>query len=108
MGRQRRRFSADFKTRVALEAIHEHQTVNELASEYGVHPNLIREWKKHLLSELPQVFNSRKGDEQRNLEEERDCLFQQIGQLQYELAMSWPGWKKSGRGPLSNSVWPSR
>lgn len=52
----------------------------------GVHPNLIREWKKHLLSELPQIFNSRKGDEQKTLVEERERLFQQIGQLQYELA----------------------
>jgi putative transposase len=60
-------------------------------------PNLIREWKKLLLSELPQVFNSRNGDEQKTLEEERDRLFQQIGQLQYELA--WL--KKSWRGTLS-------
>jgi transposase len=104
MGRQRRHFSADFKARVALEAIREQHTINELASEYGVHPNLIREWKKHLLSELPQVFNSRKGDEQKTLEEERDRLFQQIGQLQYELA--WL--KKSWGGPLSKNVWPSR
>jgi transposase-like protein len=86
MGRQRRRFSADFKARVALEAIREQHTINELASEYGVHPNLIREWKNHLLSELPQVFNSHKGEEQKTLEEEQDRLFQQIGQLQYELA----------------------
>src|SRR5260221_341829 len=86
MGQQRRRFSADVKAKVALDAIREQRTINELASEYGVHPNLIREWKKHLLSELPQVFSSRKGDEQRILEEERDRLFQQIGQLQYELA----------------------
>jgi hypothetical protein len=42
MGRQRRRFSADFNARVALEAIRERHTINELASEYGVHPNLIR------------------------------------------------------------------
>jgi putative transposase len=97
MGRQRRHFSADFKARVALEAIREQRTNNELASEYGVHPNLIREWKKHLLSELPQVFISHKGDEQKTLEEERDRLFQQIGQLQYELA--WL--KKSWRGALS-------
>jgi hypothetical protein len=53
--------------------------MNELASEYGVQPDLIREWKKHLLSELPQVFNSRKGEERKTLEEERDRLFQQIG-----------------------------
>ena len=76
MGGQRRRFSADFKAKVALAAIREQHTINELASDYGVHHNLIREWKKHLLNELPQVFNSRKGDEQRNLEEERDRLFQ--------------------------------
>jgi transposase-like protein len=56
MGRQRRRFSADFKARVALEAIREQHTINELASEYGVYPNLIREWKKHLLSELPPAM----------------------------------------------------
>jgi transposase-like protein len=85
MGQQRRRFSADFKAKVALDAIREHHTINELASGYGVHPNLIREWKKHLLGELPQVFSSQKGDDQKALEEERDRLFQQIGQLQYEL-----------------------
>ena len=49
MGQQRRRFSADFKAKVTLEAIREQRTINELASEYGVHPNLIREWKKHLV-----------------------------------------------------------
>src|SRR5260370_3911957 len=86
MGQQRRRFSADVKAKVALDAIREQRTINELASEYGVHPNLIREWKKHLLSELPQAFSSHKAEDQRTLEEERDRLFQQIGQLQYALA----------------------
>jgi transposase-like protein len=65
MARQRRSFSADFKARVALEALREQKTINELASEVGVHPNLIREWKKHLLDELPQVFEppqSRRGE----------------------------------------------
>jgi transposase-like protein len=106
MGRQRRRFSADFKTRVALEAIHEHQTVNELASEYGVHPNLIREWKKHLLSELPQRRSliaakaTNSGTSKKNGIASSSRLASSN--------MSWPGWKKSGRGPLSNSVWPSR
>ena len=54
MARQRRTFSADFKARVALEAIREQKTINELASEFGVHPNLIREWKKRVLDEQPQ------------------------------------------------------
>lgn len=42
MGRQRRHVSADFKAKVALEAIREQHPINELASEYGVHPTRIR------------------------------------------------------------------
>ncbi len=86
MARQRRTFSADFKARVALEALREQKTINELASEFGVHPNLIREWKKRLLDELPQVFSSRKDADEKTREQERERMFQQIGQLQYELA----------------------
>ena len=86
MARQRRTFSADFKARVALEAIREQKTINELASEFGVHPNLIREWKKHALDELPQVFSSRKAADEKTQEQERERMFQQIGQLQSELA----------------------
>jgi len=85
MTRQRRSFSADFKARVALEALRERKTINELASEFGVHPNLIREWKKQALSELPQVFSSRKATDEKSQVEERERMFQQIGQLQYEL-----------------------
>jgi transposase-like protein len=86
MARQQRNFSADFKTRVALEALREQKTINELASEFGVHPNLIREWKKHLLDELPQVFSSHKAAEEKTEVQERERMFHQIGQLQYELA----------------------
>jgi hypothetical protein len=67
--------------------------------EFGVHPNLIREWKKHLLDELPQVFSSHKAADEKTQEEERERMFQQIGQLQYEFA--WL--KKSWGGPLNRS-----
>ena len=43
---QRRRYSAEFKARVALEALKGHKTVNELASTYGVNPTQIAQWKK--------------------------------------------------------------
>jgi transposase-like protein len=86
MARQRRTCSADFKARVALEALRAQKTINELASEFGVHPKLIRAGKKHLLDELPQVFSSHKAAEEKTLVEERERMVQQIGQLQYELA----------------------
>ena len=98
MARQRRTLSADFKARVALEAIREQKTINELASEFGVHPNPIREWKNHVLNELPQVFSSHKATEEKTQEAERERMFQHIGQLQYELA-----WLKKPSGQLSRT-----
>ncbi len=86
MSRQRRHFSADFKAKVALEAIRELKTLNEIASEYGVHPNLVREWKKQVLSEMPGIFTSTKESDIQERAAEKERLFQQIGQLQYELA----------------------
>jgi len=43
---QRKRYSAELKTRVALEAIKGHKTANEIAAEYAVHPSQIAQWKK--------------------------------------------------------------
>ena len=86
MSRTRRQFSAEFKAKVALEAIREQRTLNEIASEYGVHPNLVREWKKQVLSEMPAIFTSTKESDAQERETEKERLFQQIGQLQYELA----------------------
>ena len=87
MARQRRSFSAEFKARVALEAIREQKTINELASEFGVHPNLVREWKKHLLDELPQVFSNRKAADEKTQEEERSGCFNKSGNSN----MNWRG-----------------
>src|SRR6266852_6117332 len=51
MSTQRQQYSAEFKARVALEALKGLKTVNELASTYGVHPTQIAHWKHHLLVE---------------------------------------------------------
>jgi transposase len=85
MSRPRRHFSAEFKAKVALEAIREQQTLNELASAYGIHPNLIRDWKKQATSELSHVFSRPSSATEQAHQGERERLFQQIGQLQYEL-----------------------
>ena len=82
---KRRRFSAEFKARVAREALKEHKTLAELATEYDVHPNQIAQWKKQLLDGLPGLF-SRHGEQDREREERlKDRLYRQIGQLQVEL-----------------------
>jgi transposase len=55
----RRRFSADFKARIALEAIRRSATVAELATRHGLHPNLVSQWRRLAISRLPLVFDDR-------------------------------------------------
>lgn len=85
MARKRRRFSADFKAKVALEAIKGQKTVAELAGEYEVHANQITQWKKQLLGSLPEVFGRRRELEAADQAELVDRLYQQIGRLKVEL-----------------------
>jgi len=93
MGRQRRRFSAEFKAKVALAALRNEKTTAELASEFDVHPNQISQWKKQLLDSLPEVFGRRREQDVQQQQELVERLYQQIGQLKVEL--DWLK-KKSG------------
>ncbi len=80
----RRRFSATFKSKVALEAIKGQKTISEIASEYEVHPNQVSQWKRQLREGLEDVFTDprRSG---RSEEKEKDRLYQEIGRLKVEL-----------------------
>ena len=93
MAGKRRRFSAEFKAKVAIEAIKGQKTVAELAGEYEVHANQIMQWKKQLLESLPEVFGRRREQDTAKQAELADRLYQQIGQLKVEL--DWLK-KKSG------------
>jgi putative transposase len=85
MGRQRRRFSAALKARVALEALRGHKTAAELAGEHQVHPTQVTAWKKQLLAAADGLFSAR-GDHERQEQQELIArLYQQIGQLKVEL-----------------------
>ena len=87
MKRSRRTFSADFKAKVAIEAIKEEKTVSELAQIYQVHPNLIGLWKKEFLSNAGKAFtaNEYEAEELNRLEKENDDLVHQIGKLTVDI-----------------------
>lgn len=84
MSKSRRRFSAEFKAKVALEAIRGEQTIQELASRYELHPNMITNWKRQAIENLATIFTgaierSNKGDDAQIKE-----LHAKIGQLTVE------------------------
>jgi len=68
---------------VALEALKERETVNELAKRFQVHPTQIHEWKRRLLEQAAAVFEREGG----KVVEATDPaeLYEQIGRLKMEL-----------------------
>jgi transposase-like protein len=85
MATQRNHYRAEFKAKVALEALKEQQTLAELGATYGVHPTLVAQWKRQLRDALPQLFADRRQKPDRSAEELQAQLYQQIGQLKVEL-----------------------
>jgi transposase len=85
MARKRKSHTAGFKAQVALAAVKGDKTINELASLHGVHPTMIHAWKKQLLSNVEELFQSgvkRSGDDHEALQAQ---LYEQIGRLKTEL-----------------------
>jgi len=85
MARSRRKLSAEFKAKVALEAIRGVGSENELASRHGVHPSQIQKWKKQAIENLPELFKDGRGRDGKADEELKSRLYEQIGKLQVEL-----------------------
>ncbi len=81
-GRQRRKFSSEFKAKVALAAIKEQETLAELSREFDVHSNQILKWKKEFLENMSAAFERK--NEFEDLEKERDRLYKKVGQLEME------------------------
>ena len=75
-------YSAEFKATVALAALREEKTVNEIAQQFSVHPNQVSTWKHELLERLPELFaDKRRKEHKRSTDED---LYNQIGRLQVE------------------------
>ena len=85
MSKKRKQYSAQFKFRVALEAVKESKTISEQASAYAVHPTLVRKWKKQLLENGTAVFQKNtKSVKTEGIAAEAE-LYEQIGRLKMEL-----------------------
>jgi transposase len=85
MGRKRRRFTDEFKAKVALAAVRGDKTASELASQFGIHANQVSTWKRRLLEGAAALFaegHSRSPDESSAKEPE---LYEQIGRLKMEV-----------------------
>ena len=81
MTKQRKRYSAEFKAKAALEVVKAQRSLNELASEYEVHPNQLMQWKRQLLESLPLLFADKRNKEEKEQAVREAELYQQIGQL---------------------------
>jgi len=83
MRRERRKFSSAFKAKVAIVAIKDSNTLQELASKYEVHPNQISQWKKEFLDNSASVFESKTSEK---IDESKEkVLYSKIGELQIEI-----------------------
>lgn len=85
MAGKRKSYSAAFKAQVALAALKGDKTVNELAGRYEVHPTLIHQWKKQLLTGAEGIFTNGVSTDAREVEGRQTELYEQIGRLKMEL-----------------------
>ncbi len=82
---KRKQHGVQFKAQVALEGLKGQKMVNQLASEYGVHPTQISHWKRHLQDGVQEVFSSKRQKQEKDEEELKAVLYQEIGQFKVEL-----------------------
>ena len=96
--KKRRKFTAEFKSKVALEALREQQPLHEIAQRYEVHPTQVTKWKKALLANATTVFKSDRSAEEERLKQKHkgDRLYKHIGQLQMEVAFLKESGEKLG------------
>ena len=93
---QRKVFNAEFKAKVALEALAGRKTVNEIAGVHEVHPNQVTTWKREAQEGLKALFERKRGRYRPDDSGDTEALYGQIGRLQVQV--EWLK-KKSGLNP---------
>ena len=83
MGKKRKKYSSEFKAKVALAALKNEETSAELAQRFGVHPTMISTWKRSLLEGATDIFD-KAPNSRKQTDEKIDELHRQIGKLKVE------------------------
>ena len=83
MNKKRRKFTSDFKARVAIEALKERYSLSELAERFELHPNQISQWKQEFLDKSSGIFDN-KSAKPKQEEVDLDKLYAKIGKLEVE------------------------
>jgi putative transposase len=96
MKSDRKTYSGEWKAKIAVEAIKGQSTINEISSDYKVHPSQIMKWKKQALEQMPEIFSDKREKKLQSDEELKSKLYEQIGKLQMEL-----DWVKKKAGLIS-------
>lgn len=85
MKQKKNNFNAAFKIKIACEALREHKTVNEIASENGVHQTQINKWKKTVVENGASLFE-RKNDMNKKNDVDVEELQRLVGEQAIQLA----------------------
>lgn len=81
---KRRRFTGEFKAKVALEALRGERPIQDIAAQHGVHPNQVSTWKKQAIDGLGTVFSDNTEKAERDHETTVRDLHAKIGELTVE------------------------
>lgn len=88
MSKKRKTYSPAEKAKIVLEVLREESTLNEIATNYGVSPQLISRWKVEFIENMPAVFDKKNTEVEQLKKEhyaEKEDLINQIGQLTVDL-----------------------
>ena len=81
----RKQHSAQFRARVAIEAIRGEKTLSQLGSQFKVHPVQVAKWRKVALEQMPELFVDGRRRKGQASEADSGALYQEIGRLKVEL-----------------------
>ena len=96
-------YTSEFKAKVVIEVLQGDKSLSEIASEYNLNPNMVRNWKSEFLENASTVFENPKKDEkaarrkEETLKKEKETLLKTIGQLTIERDFLQDCFRRSGR-----------